>query len=95
MAQAAYATYEAKARFSELLRAVRHGKSITVLYRGEPVAELRPMPPDEGLPRVRLRALQERGQLQRAVNAVEPLQPASAYRRRRVGALRRYMERQQ
>ena len=92
MAKAASSTYEAKARFSELLRAVRAGKSITVLYRGEPAAELRPLPPDEGLARVRLRALQERGQLQRAASAVEPLRPAPDWQRCRVGALRRYME---
>ena len=36
-----YSTYEAKARFSEVLRLVREGKTVTVLYRGEPVAEIR------------------------------------------------------
>ena len=38
-----YSTYEAKARFSEVLRQVRAGKTITVSYRGEPVAEIRPI----------------------------------------------------
>ena len=39
-----YSTYEAKARFSEVLRQVREeGKTITVSYRGEPVAEIRPV----------------------------------------------------
>ena len=38
-----YSTYEAKARFSEIIRSVREGKTITVSYRGEPVAEIRPL----------------------------------------------------
>lgn len=38
-----YSTYEAKARFSELLRKVREGQTVTISYHGEPVAELRPI----------------------------------------------------
>jgi prevent-host-death family protein len=37
-----YSTYEAKAQFSEIIRQVRQGKTITVSYRGKPVAEIRP-----------------------------------------------------
>ena len=40
-----YSTYEAKARFSEVLRQVRAGTTVTVTYRGEPVAEIRPIEP--------------------------------------------------
>ena len=47
-----YSTYEAKARFSEVIRHVRDGKIVTVSYRGEPVAEIRPL--------VRPRSLEER-----------------------------------
>ena len=37
-----YSTYEAEARFSEVIRHVREGKTVTVSCRGEPVAaELR------------------------------------------------------
>ena len=36
-----YSVYEAKARFSEVLRQVRDGKTVTVSFRGEPVAEIR------------------------------------------------------
>jgi len=32
-----YSTYQAKARFSELLRLVREGHTVTVSYRGQPV----------------------------------------------------------
>ena len=38
-----YSTYEAKARFSEVLRLVREGTPVTVTYRGDPVAEIRPI----------------------------------------------------
>ena len=38
-----YSTYEAKARFSEIIRSVRDGKTVTVSYHGEPVAEIRPL----------------------------------------------------
>ena len=38
-----YSVYEAKARFSEVIRQVREGKTVTVSYRGEPVAEIRPI----------------------------------------------------
>ena len=38
-----YSTSEAKARFSEVIRHVRDGKTVTVSYRGEPVAEIRPL----------------------------------------------------
>ncbi len=38
-----YSTYEAKAKFSEIIRSVRDGKTVTVSYRGEPVAEIRPL----------------------------------------------------
>ena len=37
-----YSTYEAKARFLEVIRHVRDCKTVTVSYRGEPVAEIRP-----------------------------------------------------
>ena len=36
-----YSIYEAKARFSEVIREVREGATVTVSYRGEPVAEIR------------------------------------------------------
>lgn len=36
-----YSVYEAKARFSEVIREVREGKTVTVSYRGKPVAEIR------------------------------------------------------
>ena len=36
-----YSIREAKTRFSEVIRHVREGRTVTVSYRGEPVAEIR------------------------------------------------------
>ena len=38
-----YSIYEAKARFSQVIREVRDGETVTVSHRGEPVAEIRPL----------------------------------------------------
>ena len=70
---ATYSTYEAKARFSELLRQVREeGMTITVSYRGEPVAEIRPIQPKPQTIEERLDELERRGEL---VPAREPGRP--------------------
>ena len=39
-----YSIYEVKARFSEVIRHVREGKTVTVSYRGEPVLKFHPEP---------------------------------------------------
>ena len=38
-----YSASEARTRFSEVMRRVRNGDSVVVNYRGEPVAEIRPL----------------------------------------------------
>lgn len=38
-----YSTYEAKAKFSEIMRLVREGRSVTISYHGKPMAEIRPV----------------------------------------------------
>lgn len=55
-----YSTYEAKARFSELLRRVRSGRSVTITWHGEPVAELRPIDTRGGV-EARIERLAEQG----------------------------------
>jgi len=60
---ATYSTYEAKARFSEILRLVREGKTVYITYHGETVAEIRPTHEPEGLSE-RLQRLREEGVLQ-------------------------------
>ena len=70
-----YSAYEAKARFSEVLRQVRAGKTITISYRGEPVAEIRPVQTSPVTLEGRLDELERRGIL---VRSDEPRQPLRA-----------------
>ena len=58
-----YSTYEAKARFSEVLRQVREGRTVTVSYRGEPVAEIRPIEKPKTTMEQRTRDMERRGVL--------------------------------
>ncbi len=57
-----YSTYEAKAKFSEILRKVRAGQRVVISYRGEQVAEVRPITKRKrsGL-MARLKELEEQG----------------------------------
>lgn len=82
-----YSTYETKARFSEILRLVRQGQSVTVTYHGEPVAEIRPL--DGGARGIagRLKRLKERGVLVREGDK----KGRFALVRRRPGALKRFL----
>ena len=83
-----YSVYEAKARFSKVIRQVRAGRTVTVSYRGEPVAEIRSIAHrrraslDE-----RLTDLESRGSLVRSVAARRALEPVE----RRPGALARFL----
>jgi len=83
-----YSTYEAKARFSELLRQVRGGKTVTISYRGVPVAELRPIEPPAQTIEERLAELEERGVLVRARGPRVPFKPIA----HRPGALERFLK---
>jgi prevent-host-death family protein len=83
-----YSTYEAKARFSEILRRVRErGETLTVLYRGEPVAEIRPVGRKTEAWAERLTRLEERGVLLRAGRRPGKLRPIA----RKPGALGRFL----
>ena len=83
-----YSVYEAKARFSEVIRLVRNGKTVTVSYRGGPVAEIHSVSPREG-PTLdeRLQDLERRGALIRSAIARRTLGPVA----RRPGALSRLL----
>lgn len=72
-----YSAYEAKARFSELLRHVREGKTVTVSYRGEPVAEVRPAPQSPATIQDRLDDLERRGVVVRSGRARGQLRAAA------------------
>ncbi len=83
-----YSTYEAKARFSEVIRHVREGRTVTISYRGEPVAEIR------GIQRHRQQTIEERlDDLQRRGVLVRSGAPRLAFQpvARRPVALARFL----
>ena len=84
-----YSICEAKARFSEVIRRVREGRTVTVSYRGEPVAEIR------SIERQRKSTLEERlNDLERS-GSLSPSGDSEADRsmpvERRLGALARFL----
>ena len=83
-----YSIYEAKARFSEVIRQVREGKTVTVSYRGEPVAEIRAIPQRQKLSLdERLKDLERSGSLVRSAIQRRTFRPVE----RRPGALSRFL----
>ena len=82
-----YSAYDAKARFSEVLRQVRDGKTVTVSYRGKPVAEIRAIRDSPATIEARLDDLERQGVL---VRSAEPRTPLKAVERR-PGALKRFL----
>ena len=83
-----YSTYEAKARFSEILRQVREGRTITVSYRGDPVAEIRPIGGSGTDVERHLRRLEDLGVIQGS----EQRRGSLGKVKRRAGALRRFLD---
>lgn len=83
-----YSTYEAKAKFSEILRQVREGRTVRVSYRGSPVAEIRPIADADASLERRIERLEQGGVV------VRPLARAGELGvvRRRPGALERFLE---
>ena len=81
-----FTTYDAKARFSELLRRVREGRTVTVTYQGEPVAEVRPLGRPSGTA-ARLEWLRSRGVVAGPSDEAAGLKPIA----RRPGALERFL----
>ena len=83
-----YSTYEAKAKFSEILRKVRKGKHVYITYRGREVAEIKPIEKKEETLEERIQRLRERGDLSGPVDPNAPIEPIA----RRPGALKRFLE---
>ncbi len=81
-----YSTYEAKAKFSEILRLVREGKTVYITYHGRTVAEIRPLSTREGRS-VRLQRLRDAGVLQRSPERVGELGVVAS----KPGALARFL----
>jgi prevent-host-death family protein len=82
-----YSTYEAKARFSELLRWVRGGERVVVTYRGEEVAEISPLE-REPSELERLQRLRADGILGPPAERRGQLKPIA----RKPGGLKRFLE---
>ena len=83
-----YSTYEAKAKFSEILRRVRAGERIVIAYRGEEVAEIRPIEATPETFAQRLARLEKQGVIAPARRPVGLLKPLA----KRPGALTRFLE---
>jgi len=60
-----YSTYEAKTRFSEVLRRVRKGQRIRITHHGKEVAEIIPIADVERGLEGRLEEFEERGRVSR------------------------------
>ena len=83
-----FSVYEAKARFSEVIRQVREGGVVTVTYRGTPVAEIRSIKPRQRQAvEQRLAELESSGVLVRAKGTEQTLRPVAP----RPGALARFI----
>lgn len=79
-----YSLYEAKAKFSAIVRQVREGRAVTV--HGEPVVEIRPITQAKpGLDR-RIESLEAAGELTRATKRFK-----ARMLERRPGALKRFL----
>jgi len=68
-----YSTYQAKARFSEVIRLVREGTAVTITYRGDPVAEMRPLTPETTTVEEHFAQLEKRGIVVPAADPHSPL----------------------
>ena len=87
MTRRSYSTYDAKARFSEILRKVRSGESVYISYRGVDVAEIRPLQ-TEPTAEERLRQLEELGIVSPDQAPASELAPVASSS----GALARFLE---
>ncbi len=83
-----YSTYEAKAKFSEVMRKVRAGQRVVIAYRGEEIAEVRPLE-RAGVGLVKSVArLEDEGVLGRPRKPTGPLRALA----KKPGALARFLE---
>lgn len=83
-----YSTYEAKAKFSEVMRKVRAGQRVVIAYRGEEIAEIRPLERAPTSLAKTLGKLEDQGILSRHPGRIGPLRAVA----RKPGALKRFLE---
>lgn len=81
-----YTTYEAKAKFSEILRRVRRGQTVLISYHGRQVAEIRPAQPAADAEQA-VRELERDGLLSQPHGTPGQLQPIAS----RPGGLARFL----
>jgi prevent-host-death family protein len=83
-----YSIYEAKTHLSEIIRQVKHNRSVVITDRGHDVARVTPLHPLENLNK-RLKSLQETG----VITANPSADPSKIVPiARRTGALRRFLK---
>ena len=82
-----YSASEARVQFAKVLRQVREGEMVTVSYRGEPVAEIRPIQEEPATIEARLADLERRGVLTRPTQPRLRLKPVA----HRPEALQRFL----
>ena len=88
--ESVYSTYEAKTKFSELLRKVRQGGRVVITFHGEPVAEIRPIERSPETFEERLARLEREGQISPAeIAPARGVWKPIAYR---PGALQRFLD---
>ncbi len=86
--QRVYSLYEAKAKFSEIIRLVQGGRKVAISYRGKVVAAVVPADSAESESlAARVSALQSEGRLSRATGPGPRLEPLAS----RPGALARFL----
>jgi len=83
-----YSTYEAKTKFSELIRRVQAGQRIIIAYRGKQVAEIAPLEQPGTSLQESIERLEDLGVLSRAAKPIGDLKPLA----RKPGALARFLE---
>ncbi len=83
-----YSTWEAKAKFSEIVRKVRQGQRVYVSYRGERVAEIRPVDDSAMSLEERLSSMENAGLVSRPRRAPGLLPRLAA----KPGALKRFLD---
>ena len=83
-----FSTYEAKARFSEVIRMVREGRTVHISYHGKPVAEIRPIEEKRKTLEEHLEELERRGVIVPAKDRNAPIEPIA----HRPGALQRFLD---
>jgi prevent-host-death family protein len=84
-----YSLYEAKAKFSAIVRKVREGQAVIVTLHGKPVVEIRPIHQESKGIEARIKELQARGIISQPANPKGKFRPGP---HRVPGALKRFLE---